>query len=108
MLDPSSRLQARHDVVFLGQPFGRNDQRDVPSNGPLGRVAEQALGPGIPALNHAVERLTDNRVVGRLDDRCEKAGGQQLPRLVLVHTTLERDVPEGEDAPGDQAALVPD
>jgi hypothetical protein len=35
----------------------------------VGRVAEQPLGGGVPRQDHALERLADDGVVGRLDDR---------------------------------------
>ena len=39
-----------------------------------GGVAEQPFGRGVPALNHAVERLADDGVVRRFDDRREQPG----------------------------------
>ena len=47
-------------------------------------VAEQALGRRVPALDHAVERLADDRVVRRLDDRGEQARREQLVCLSLL------------------------
>ena len=43
-----------------------------------GGVAEQPLGGRVPALDDAVERLADDRVVRRFDDRREQARRQQL------------------------------
>ena len=39
----------------------------------LGRVAEQALGGRVPALDDSIERFADDRIVGRLHDSGEKA-----------------------------------
>ena len=59
---------------------GGNDERDMAADGLLGRVTEQPLGAGVPALNDAVERLADDGIVGRFDDRREQPGGEQLAR----------------------------
>ena len=52
-------------------------ERDVTAHGLLGGVAEQPLGGGVPALNDAVQRLADDGVLRRLDDRRQQAGGRQ-------------------------------
>ena len=44
------------------------------ADGLLGWVAEEPFGRGVPALNDTVERLADDGVVGRLDDRREQPG----------------------------------
>ena len=44
VLDPLAGLQAGDDLVFLGDPIGRDDERDVPADGLLGGVAEEPFG----------------------------------------------------------------
>ena len=74
----------------------------------LGRVAEQPLGGGVPALDDAVERLADDGVVRGFDDRREQAGRQELAGLVALHAPLRGDVAEDQHASGDLAVLVAD
>ena len=78
MVDPSPGLQAGDDLVLLRDAIGRDDERDVAADGLCGGVAEEALGGGVPALDDAVERLADDGVVGRFDDRRQQARGQEL------------------------------
>ena len=87
---------------------GRDDQRDVAADRLLGGVAEQPLGGGVPALNDAVERLADDGVVRRLDDRREQPGGEQLVDLVPLDAPLRGDVAEDQDAAGDAGRARPD
>ena len=108
MLDPLAGLQAGDDPIFLGDAFGRDDQRDVAADRLVGRVAEETLGGGVPALNDAVERLADDRVIRGFDDRREQPGREQLAGLVLFQPPLRGDVPENQDASGDRAAFVAD
>ena len=56
----------------------------------------------------AVERLADDRVLRRFDDRREQAGVEQLARLLPLGAPLRRDVAEDQNAAGDPAALVAD
>ena len=108
VLDPPALFQAGDDVIFLGETVGRDDQRDVAADR-LGRaIPEQALGAGVPALNDAIERLADDRVVRRLDDRREQPGGQQLARAFTLDTTLRGDIPERQHTSGHDAVLVAD
>ena len=51
MLDATSGLEARDDLVFLGDAVLRNDERDVPAHRLLGGVAEEPLRGGVPALD---------------------------------------------------------
>ena len=104
MIDPLSGLQAGDDVVFLGDAVGGNDERDVAAHRLLGGVAEEPLGGGVPALNDAVERLADDGVVRRFDDRRQQAGRQKLAGLVLLHAPLRGDVAEDQHAAGDLSA----
>ena len=91
-------FRRRDDLVFLGDALGRDDQGDVPADGLRGGVAEQPLGAGVPALNDAVQRLADDGVVGRLDDRREQAGRQQLSSPSPCRPPLRGDVAEDQHA----------
>jgi len=66
--------------------IGRNQDVDAASNDLLGGVLVKSLGARVPAHDDAVERLADDRVVGRLDD-CG-----QMPRG-LRGLFAPRDVP---------------
>ena len=44
MIDPLPGFQAGDDLVFFGDPFGRNDQRDMAAHRLLGGVAEERFG----------------------------------------------------------------
>src|SRR6185312_9601480 len=60
-LAPADTLEDAGDLVAL---TGRHEQADVPADGLLGGIAEDPLGPGVPARDHAVKRLADDGVVG--------------------------------------------
>ena len=70
--------------------LGRHEHRDVLADDLLGGVAEDPLGPLVPARDDAVEGLRDDDVVGRLDDGREPLVQQLGPPLL-------RDVAEDED-----------
>ena len=108
MFDPMPGFQAGDDAVFFGEAFGRDHQRDMAANRVAGGMPEQPLGRGVPALNDALERLADNRVVGRFDDRREQPRRHQLVRLFALELPLCGDVSEDQHASRDAAALVPD
>ena len=61
VLDAPTLLECLDDAVFFCEAVRRNHERDVAANGVGGRVAEQALGSRIPALDEAVEPLADDR-----------------------------------------------
>ena len=90
VFDPLPGLQGGDDLVLFGDAVRRNDQGDVTPDGLLGRVAEQPLGGGVPALDDAVQRLADDGVVRRLDDRRQQAGVQKLFRLFVRVAPLRR------------------
>ncbi len=96
------------DLVFLVDAFARNDERNVAAHRLLGGIAEETLGRAVPASDGAVERLADDGVIRRLDDRREQAGGQQLVRLVTLHAALLGHVAEDQHASRDVAAFVAD
>jgi hypothetical protein len=64
------------DGRLLVQMIRRDENRDGLADGLVGGVAEDALGPLVPAHDDAFERLADDGVVGRLDDGREPVGGQ--------------------------------
>ena len=74
--DPAENL--RHVLDQLG----RHEHRDVLADDLLGRVAEDSLGPLVPARDDAVEVLRDDDVVGRLDDGREPLVQQLGPPLL--------------------------
>ena len=101
VLDPLAAAEPVQDVALLVQPLGRDDQGDRPADGLGGGVAEEPLGPGVPRPDDAVERLADDRVVGRLDD-----GGQ--PRLGLLGPLPLGHVAEDQDRADRARGPVPD
>ncbi len=74
MVDPFSGFQAGDDAIFLADAFGGDDERNMTAHRLLGSVAEETFRRGVPALNDAVQRLADDGVVRRLDDRREEPG----------------------------------
>ena len=98
-------LETRDDLVLFGDAIVGNDQRDMAADGLLGGVPEQALGAGVPALNDAVERLPDDRVVRRFDDGGELARRQETAGVVALPAPPLGDVAEDEHAAG-HGALV--
>ncbi len=100
VLDPLAAAEPLQDRALLVVPLRRDDQGDRPADGLLGRVAEEPLGPGVPRADDAVERLADDRVVGRLDD------GRQ-PRLGLLRPLALGHVAEDQDRPDRGPGLVP-
>jgi hypothetical protein len=71
VFDALATSQPRQHVLFFAPAIFRNDEKDRLPDGLLRGVSEQPLGAFIPRGNHAVERLGDDGVVGRLDDRSE-------------------------------------
>ena len=100
VLDPLPAAKPRQDLVLLVLPLRRDDQGDRPAYGLLGGVAEEPLGPGVPCPDHALERLADDRVLGRLDD------GRQA-RLGFLRPPALGDVAEDQDRPAPGPGLVP-
>jgi hypothetical protein len=68
VIDVLPALQLRDDVVFFGQAVGGDQDRDMLSDGFVGRIAEDALGGPVPACDDAAQGLAQDRVVRRLHD----------------------------------------
>ena len=66
----------------------------------VGRVAEEALGGSVPALDDPVERLADDGVVRGFDDRREQTGREEFAGLVRIQAALRGDVSENQHASG--------
>src|SRR5262249_33229970 len=96
MGDASSRLQFGDDVVFLMGAGRGGNQRDVASDGLLGRVTEKSFGACVPALNDAIQGLADDRVIGAFDNRSQDPGGQQTVFALDLHVPPLTDVAKHE------------
>src|SRR5690349_12637126 len=59
------------DSLLLVMPILGDQHHDRLPDSFLGGVAEQTRGARIPARDRAIESLADDRVVGRVDDRCK-------------------------------------
>ncbi len=101
VIDSLSPRDPREDLVFLVEPIGRDDQGDRPTNGLVGRVAEEPFGPGIPRADHAVEGFADDGVMGGFDDCCET-------RLRLFGRSALGHVAEDQHRPDGRSRIVPD
>src|SRR6202042_2924445 len=82
------------------QPFRRDDEGDRLADGFLTRVAEEALSPGVPGADDAVEGLTDDGVVRGLDD----GSG---PRPDLLRPLARGDIAEDQDCTDRTFRLMP-
>ena len=71
MIDALAPADAVQDFWFLIHTILWNEDGDRFANDLFRCVAEQPLGTAIPTGDDAVETLADNRVVRRLDDRCQ-------------------------------------
>src|SRR5205085_12085565 len=72
VLDALAALEPRDDGrLLVGVVFGDEDGDGLPDR-LLRRVAEDALGPPVPTRDDPFERLADDGVVRRLDDRSEE------------------------------------
>ena len=101
VLDPLPAAEPRQDLALLVRRSGGMIRVIGWPTASSARVAEEPLGPGVPRADDAVERLADDRVVGRLDD------GRQ-PRLGLLGPPALGDVAEDQDRPDRGPGLVPD
>ena len=69
--DALARAQPRQDHLLLARALRRNDHEDRLADRLVGGIAEQPLGALVPGEDPTVQRLADDRVVGRIDDRGE-------------------------------------
>ena len=117
VIDPIAMTDAIEDLRHLLAPFRRHDQMDGLADGFLRGIAEQALRALVPRGDAAFQRLADDRIVGRGDDRRQErlrfnlafereVGGRQAlllifePPLRRAHRFAEddhRDVREQVD-----------
>ena len=92
------------DVTDLVDALGRGRHLDGPADRLGGAVAVEPLGARVPALDHALGRRPDDRVLGRLHDRRQPAprlgralrGGHVL-EVPLVHEDPTVPVADGAD-----------
>ena len=82
VLDRLAAPQPLQDLALLGQPLGRDDQRDRAPDRLFRAVAEHRLGRAVPGGDHAFERLADDRVLGARHDRGQPGHG--IARLALL------------------------
>ncbi len=74
-LDPLAARELREDPGVLVTPVGRHEHPERAADRLGRRVAEEVLSRAVPALDLAVERFPDDRVLGRVDE-----GGEMSPR----------------------------
>ena len=80
VLDVLTLAEPSQDLVLLGLPLVRDQQPDVPAHDLLGRVAEDPLGARVPTSDRPVQRLAQDRVRRRVDDRREMGDSRLLER----------------------------
>jgi len=73
VIDTLTRAQPRQDLGLLFEAVRRNQHRDGLAHRLVRRVAENAGGALVPRDDHALERLADDRIVGRRHDGRETA-----------------------------------
>ncbi len=81
VIDLQAVADATQDPILLVVAVGRDDQRDVPPDRLLRGPAEHALGRLVPRLDHPVDVLAHDRVVGGFHDGRET--GRHLLDLLL-------------------------
>ena len=101
VVDPLAPPDAGQHLVLLGAAVVGDDEGDVPAHRLRGGPAEDALGPGVPGGDDAVERLADDRVVRGVDD-----GGEA--RLGDLASALRGDVPGDLGGAHDPARVILD
>ena len=74
VLDALAGPDARQDEGLLVLVVGGDEDGHGLADDLVGRVAEDALGPAVPARDDGVERLGDDGVVGRVDDGRQPVG----------------------------------
>src|SRR5215813_6576692 len=71
MVHAFATLEPRQNFSFFLLAVRRNEHRNGPADGFLGRVAEQALRAFVPTGDNAVEVYADNCVVRGIDNRSQ-------------------------------------
>jgi len=74
VVDALAAPNAVEDAGLFVAALGRDQHSDRLSDCLLGRVAEQPLRSGVPAVDDALEVLADDCVVGKFDDAREPIG----------------------------------
>ena len=69
MIEAFAAPDAREDLLFLVLAIRWNQSDDRRADHFVGGVSEDALGPEIPTGDDTVQILSDDRIVGRGDDR---------------------------------------
>ncbi len=93
MLDSLARPNARENVGLLLQAVRWNDQGDVPADRFCRGITEHPLGGVVPGGNNAVQGLTDDRIVRRLNDRREPGRNFLAPVLGIGHLVSSLPAP---------------
>ena len=71
LIDPLPAADPVEDIGLDVTPSGGEEDVGGPADHLRGGVSVELLGAAVPAGHHAVQRLSDDRVVGRLHDRGE-------------------------------------
>ncbi len=79
VVDLLAPAQTDEDVFLFGPPIFWNDQEDLLADRLPGGVSEELLGATVPRCDDTVQRLADDRIIGRIDD-C----GEQCAELVVT------------------------
>ena len=74
MIDPLPAADPLEDRRLLVMALDRDQHRHRPADRFLGGVTKKALCPAVPRTNDAVKRFTDDRVLGRFDNRRQAPG----------------------------------
>ena len=91
MIDALAPSELGEDTIFFRMKLRRNEGRDVLSDDLIGLIPEDACCPRIPRCNHALQRLADNCVVRRDDNRREFRQLQfDLVTVGHVHQKIDR------------------
>ena len=76
MFDTLTCTYARKDHIFFASKFVRYERKDRAPDDLVFRIAEDALGPGVPTCDNSLERFTNDPVIRRRDYGCKAARGE--------------------------------
>src|SRR4030095_5118239 len=82
MLDALTANDSREDLLLLILTFGWNEYRDRLPDGLVGAVAKQTLSAFVPRQDDALQRLADDGVLRRFNDR-RQVGAREIRALAL-------------------------